>query len=259
MNSPFPGMDPYLEQHWRDVHHSLCTYARDALQPQIRPALLARVDERLVVETEAHDWSISPDVMISQRRPQPIAGGTESAVGVAEPLMIKAVYDPVYEGFVQIIDPASGGKLVTVIEFLSISNKRSRLGIEQYRSKVNEAIDAGVSVVEIDLLRGGEWVRQVNQKKIPQLMQEPYRACVRCGWNPTEFRYYHFPIRQRLLKLPIPLREGDKEALLDLQELIDRIYINGAYEEINYQLPPVPAFDEATAKWAQGLIASQRR
>jgi hypothetical protein len=44
MKSPFPGMDPYLELHWRDVHHSLCTYARDALQPQVRPALLARIE-----------------------------------------------------------------------------------------------------------------------------------------------------------------------------------------------------------------------
>jgi hypothetical protein len=29
MKSPFPGMDPYLEQHWRDVHSSLIIYARD--------------------------------------------------------------------------------------------------------------------------------------------------------------------------------------------------------------------------------------
>ncbi len=28
MPSPFPGMDPYLESHWRDVHHSLITYTR---------------------------------------------------------------------------------------------------------------------------------------------------------------------------------------------------------------------------------------
>jgi len=26
MKSPFPGMDPYLEQHWRSVHHRLLTY-----------------------------------------------------------------------------------------------------------------------------------------------------------------------------------------------------------------------------------------
>ena len=32
MPSPFPGMDPYLEQHWGDVHTSLVIYARNQLQ-----------------------------------------------------------------------------------------------------------------------------------------------------------------------------------------------------------------------------------
>jgi len=27
MKNPFPGMNPYLEAHWRDVHTSLVTYA----------------------------------------------------------------------------------------------------------------------------------------------------------------------------------------------------------------------------------------
>ena len=42
MKSPFPGMDPYLEQHWGDVHQAFVTYLRDSLQPQLpgglRPA-----------------------------------------------------------------------------------------------------------------------------------------------------------------------------------------------------------------------------
>ena len=32
MTSPFPGMDPYLEQHWGDVHQAFITYLRDTLQ-----------------------------------------------------------------------------------------------------------------------------------------------------------------------------------------------------------------------------------
>jgi hypothetical protein len=28
MPSPFPGMDPYLEVHWRDIHASLIIYSR---------------------------------------------------------------------------------------------------------------------------------------------------------------------------------------------------------------------------------------
>ena len=32
MKSPFPGMDPYLQQHWRDVHTRLILYACDQLE-----------------------------------------------------------------------------------------------------------------------------------------------------------------------------------------------------------------------------------
>ena len=35
MKSPFPGMDPYLEQSWRDVHAALIIYSRDQLQSQL--------------------------------------------------------------------------------------------------------------------------------------------------------------------------------------------------------------------------------
>ena len=51
MPSPFPGMDPYLEDHWRDVHSSLVIYIRDALQPVMPSALRARVEERIMLET----------------------------------------------------------------------------------------------------------------------------------------------------------------------------------------------------------------
>ena len=31
MPSPFPGMDPYLESHWRDVHARLIVYISDQM------------------------------------------------------------------------------------------------------------------------------------------------------------------------------------------------------------------------------------
>jgi hypothetical protein len=52
MHSPFPGMNPYLEQYWGDIHHRLITYSSDAIQKQLPGDLRARVDERVVVEPE---------------------------------------------------------------------------------------------------------------------------------------------------------------------------------------------------------------
>ena len=50
MPSPFPGMDPYLEQFWRDIHARCTIYAADQLQARLPADLRARVEERVFVE-----------------------------------------------------------------------------------------------------------------------------------------------------------------------------------------------------------------
>ena len=45
MPSPFPGMDPYLEPFWLDVHARLVTYAADALAEQLPEDLVASTEE----------------------------------------------------------------------------------------------------------------------------------------------------------------------------------------------------------------------
>jgi hypothetical protein len=42
MKSPFPGMDPYLERHWPDVHSALVMSARGVLNELLPPDLVAR-------------------------------------------------------------------------------------------------------------------------------------------------------------------------------------------------------------------------
>jgi hypothetical protein len=49
MKSPFPGMDPYLEQFWPDVHAGPIIYARDQIEEQLPGNLIARVEERVVL------------------------------------------------------------------------------------------------------------------------------------------------------------------------------------------------------------------
>ena len=48
MKSPFPGMDPFLEARWGDVHTRLTTYACDQLQTQLPPDLRARIENHLI-------------------------------------------------------------------------------------------------------------------------------------------------------------------------------------------------------------------
>lgn len=46
MPSPFPGMNPYLEQAsvWRDFHHSFIVATREVLAAQISPAYFVRIE-----------------------------------------------------------------------------------------------------------------------------------------------------------------------------------------------------------------------
>src|SRR5262249_45270164 len=158
MPSPFPGMDPYLEAHWRDVHAGLVIYARDALQAVLPGPLRARVEESVLLETPQGigDHPLFPDVRVVEyatkrgldRRPEP-------TTAVAEPLLVDAEPDPATETFLEIIDRESGNRVVTVIEFLSPSNKSPGPNREQYLRKQLEVCSSDANLVEIDLNRFG--------------------------------------------------------------------------------------------------------
>ena len=69
---------------------------------------------------------------------------------------------------------------MTIIEALSPSNKSPGDGQRLYLQKQRQCREAGTSFVEIDLLRGGDWVLSVPKHKVPATA---YRVCVRRGWE----------------------------------------------------------------------------
>src|SRR5438067_9752007 len=103
MPSPFPGMDPYLEQHWGDVHTSLVIYARNQLQKVLPKDLRARVEERVVVTGLSRPRSLYPDVRVIEterrsRRPPKRA----ASVAVVEPVVIELADEPETQTFVEV-------------------------------------------------------------------------------------------------------------------------------------------------------------
>jgi hypothetical protein len=54
MPSPFPGMDPYVEdpRRWRNVHHELISCIRAQLAARLRPRYIVLVEERIYIEPE---------------------------------------------------------------------------------------------------------------------------------------------------------------------------------------------------------------
>ncbi len=148
---------------------------------------------------------------------------------------------PPIERSIRILDTRSGHREVTAIEFLSPTNKVSESGRSAYRKKQHDLLIAGVNVVEIDLLRDGEFVLAVPPENLPAPSREPYRACVVRAQRRSAAEHYHLPLRDRLPAIRIPLRPTDDDVALDLQALIDQIYVHGRYAGIDYRVDAVRA------------------
>jgi hypothetical protein len=263
MKSPFPGMDPYLERHWRDVHSSLVIYSRDRLQSRLPGDLLARVEERVFVETEEGPYrAIYPDVHVVEtfRRPQPPpAAAMETGIAVEDPLVVEFSDEPATQGYIEIVDAASGNRVITVIEFISPSNKMRGEGRDLYLKKRREGMQAGASLVEIDLTRDGYRDLPLPPRWIPRSHQTTYQAGAWRPWKPIQYEIYRVPLRQRLPSIRIPLRQTDADVPLDLQALVEQCYENGRYDSLDYRVSPEPPLDADDAAWADELLRAAGR
>lgn len=256
MKSPFPGMDPYLEQHWRDIHASLIIYSRDQLEEQLPGNLIARVEERVVIEPEeGNGRSIYPDVRIVEHPRGATSAAVSRRTSVMEPVIVHYRSEPATETFINILDPAAKHSLVTVIEIRSMANKLPGEGQRQYRRKQEELAAARVSLVEVDLLRAGVRVLSVPLREIPGRVRTTYQVCVRRGWLPGRFEVYSVPLRRPLPTIKIPLRKKDKDVHLDLQSVVEQAYRKGRYySTIRYEKPTNPPLTGSDSKWARALV-----
>ena len=141
-------------------------------------------------------------------------------------------------------DPSTqrdGGQVVTAIEFLSPANKVSSRGQVRYVHKQRDFLNAGVNLVEIDLIRAGNYVLALPEDRLPAVCRTPYMVCVRRATKQDQVEIYPMPLRQPLPNIRVPLRPTDEDVVLRLQELIDDCYRDGRYAtRLDYRLDPVP-------------------
>lgn len=257
--SPFPGMDPYLETRWRDVHTAFMVYARDAIQQQLPGDLQACVQEGVTIDLGDDLRAAAPDIsVIEDKREAWSPQSSGSTATVAEPLIV-SVTDLFTERHIEIIDPASGDRIVTAIELLSPSNKIPGEGRELYRRKQQDYLSAGVNLVEIDLVRSGVFTLAVPSERIPEHWRTTYQICVRPAVRPDEAFVYRASLRERLPTIPIPLRPTDRDVTLDLQSMIDLCYERGRHWKINYAADPKPPLPLLDAQWADELLRQAGR
>lgn len=261
MPSPFPGMDPYLENPliWTDLHHELISVIREQLNASLRPRYYSRVEERVYISDESDPGRrvIIPDVAI---QPKNLDQSLESPfdptlvtgdLAVAEPLTATTMIDEeIREAYIVIVD-VSGQQVITVIEVLSPTNKivGSR-GRASYQKKRQEVLQSDTHLVEIDLLRQGEPI--YTGERLP-----PYDYIVHVSRHAMRPRGTLWPIllTQRLPVIQIPLRKDDADAQLDLKSVLDTAYDRAGYDlMIDYHRPPSIELDKKNANWANDWL-----
>ena len=109
MPSPFPGMNPFLEQLdvWHDFHQAFTATMRAALTPQLRPNYITKIDENVYVHEISRDQRLllgRPDFAVLEGQPSDggpaIATASEArAIGKLLPLA-----DRITESFIEIRD-----------------------------------------------------------------------------------------------------------------------------------------------------------
>src|SRR5207248_3904973 len=113
MPSPFPGMDPYLEDPglWPDVHHGLISQMQAVLNAQLRPKYVVRVEERVYVSDEDDPGreGIIPDLRLAAREGSGDGGLHEaSSAAITEPTeAVTVLEDEIQEARLEVVDRPS--------------------------------------------------------------------------------------------------------------------------------------------------------
>jgi hypothetical protein len=253
MDNAFPGMNPYLEAHWLDVHSRLITYAADQIQRHLPRELRARSNERVVLEDDREPVRrMQPDVMVVDQS-GPFTGGGIAVLGdvkVAEPEVIPVQFGALRQPFLEIRDSANHGRVVTVIEFVSPTNKLPGPGRNMYRRKQQDCIAAGVNLVEIDLTRTGK--RELLGTSGSAQRESTYAVSVFRAAVPDVVNYYPLPLKEQLPAISVPLRDSDEDVPLQLQPLIQQVVINGRYEDLDTTRELVPPLTDTERAAPQG-------
>src|SRR5262249_21818466 len=136
MASPFPGMDPFLEDEklWPVFQHHLVMCLYQILLPGLVDRYRARVGQRQYVTEQA--------------------------------LFTSVIREEHQEEFIE-VRQRSDGKLVTLVDVVSPTNKLVPSARQAYLSKRNEAKAHGASLVEIDLVLQGQPTLEYSRDGLP--------------------------------------------------------------------------------------------
>ena len=263
MPSPFPGMDPYLEDpaFWPDFHGQMIYACREQLLDRLPDGYDATVDERLrLVERPQDDdergpatrKEIRPDVAVTwDPAGRPGSGGGTAVANVTsiEPVVVAVPgTEEIRDRWIEIHNRADNS-IVTVIEILSPTNK-SADGFGEYQAKRQAVLRQQVNLVELDLLVGGR-----RSERAGPLPPGDYLAIVARADRPLTRFVYAWPARHGLPTVPVPLKSPTPDVLLDLAAAFTTAYDRGRYHRrLRYGRPPLAPLQGPDKGWAVDIV-----
>jgi hypothetical protein len=260
MNTPFPGMDPYLEHAviWEGVHSRLAVAIANQLQPHLDPRYIASVEERVFIEEPQQRI---PDVWIQQNSedlpayseiPEPV---TDAAVDTA--VIVEVQQLEIHQKRIEILDAYNDMKLITSIDVLSPTNKRPGPGRESSLTKQKEVLERDCHLVEIDLLRDGQPILSIPQWRLKQFRPFHCVVCVSRWPRRTHFEVHPRQLQQRLPRIAVPHVEPDPDVPLDVQAALEEVYVEGRYaRRLRYEEPCQPPLEDELQQWANECLVA---
>ncbi|HVA46953.1 MAG TPA: DUF4058 family protein [Pirellulales bacterium] len=249
MLSPFPGMDPYLEDpaFWPDFHLEFIVALRNSLRRRLPVNYEARLDEqiKLIDVSSDSEKQIKPDVALLRREAELVAivpARTSAASPVTLPLLIEE--EEYREAWIE-IRYRPDHSVVSVLEVLSPTNKSGSERIA-YLAKRRAILRQPISLVEIDLLVGGRRISPPDP-----LPDCDYCVVVARADERARCEVYPSSLRQPLPTFRVPLKPPDGDVVVDLQEAFAAAFEHGGYAtSIDYSQPPTAPLSAVDRAWA---------
>jgi hypothetical protein len=216
MPSPLPGMDPYLEQekYWPTFHYNLMNVLFQVITPSLVERYRARVLERVFTVEHVLFTSVTRE----EHR------------------------EPYLE-----IRQRSDGKLMTLIEAVSPTNKTTAKGRQSYLEKRQEAQHTRANIVEIDLVLEGQRIHDFSRENLPTW---DYNVVVTRAPRPDQYELYTANLDKRLPRFKLPLAPDDRDTVIDLQAALHRVYDQADFAAtVNYQTDPQTKLDAEQKRW----------
>ncbi len=225
MPSPFPGMDPYLEDDalWPSFQGQFVL----ALYQHLLPILVDRYRARVVQRCYVTEQALFTSILRETR--------SEDHIEIRQ---------------------RSDGRLVTLVDLASPANKTLRQGREAYHTTRREARASGASLIEIDLVLGGQPLLEYSRDGLPEW---DYAVTVARSAQPERFEIYTATLQKRLPRFRLPLAADDRDTVLDLHAVFSRCYDQGGYAaRIDYTRDPASVLPPEDRAWLHDLLQQQK-